>query len=545
MEEHKNFRILHGGKVFVNSHGGNETQFFDCIHIRGTKIDHVGSIKDQKSVHAIQNGAVLQDLKGKYVVPGFIDGHMHLLLLGQSLQKLSLEHCKSLEDIRRTIHSYSQSHSEAKAILCKGWMHPMTNGEATAKMLKGLDERPIFIDSKDLHSSWCNDAALKELDIESTPDPVGGTIHRYDDGKLMGLISESANMTIVWPHLARIASLDERILALKAALEAYTKAGYTGICDMAMDENCWEALVALRQQEKLPLRIAAYWLIAPSTNVEFNLRQVDKAISLRERYNESTTPDLRVVGIKLICDGVIDACTAALVEPYNSTATPDPLWTVDMLEPVVEYAEKARLQCALHAIGDLAIRNAIDVIEKFGRPGSRYRIEHLELCSAEDAERLGKLAITASIQPVHADPAILKAWPSLLGEHRCKRAFAYREFMDNGVTLALGTDSPTAPYDPMPNLYNATTRRSAREPNSEATVNESFALPLWDAINAYTHGVAYSCFSEKLTGSLQSGLSADFVVVDMTSSTTELLEATIQETWYCGEKIYDASQSYR
>jgi predicted amidohydrolase YtcJ len=542
MEKHNTLRILCGGKVFDSSERNESPQFVDCIHIKATQIDYIGSIQDQASLHAIQRGAILQDVEGKYILPGFIDGHMHLLLLGQSIQKLSLESCKNLEDIRRVIHSYCLSHPDAKRILCKGWMHPMTNGEATAKMLEGLDERPIFIDSKDLHSTWCNEAALKELNVESVPDPVGGTVHRYEDGKPMGLISESANLNLVWPHLAKVASLEEKVVALEAALEAYTKAGYTGICDMAMDENCWEALLVLRQQGKLPLRIAAYWLILPSSNREVNLRQVDRAINLREKYNEATTPDLRVVGVKLICDGVIDACTAALVEPYDSTASPDPLWTVEMLEPVVDYAEKAGLQCALHAIGDLAIHNAINVIEKFGRHGSRHRIEHLELCSADDAQRLGKLAITASVQPVHADPAILKAWPTLLGERRCSRAFRYRDFMENRATLAIGTDSPTAPYEPMPNLYIATTRRSARETTSEVTVNESFALPLWNAINAYTHGVAYSCFAESLTGRLQPGLSADFVVVDMTDSTSQLLEASIQETWYRGEKIYDASE---
>jgi predicted amidohydrolase YtcJ len=542
--------VLAKSKVFFNAQiftvkpeRHDDFHFADCMHIARGKIVYIGSRTDQAILDAISLGSSLHDLGGCVVLPGFIDGHMHLLLLGQSIQKLCLEECQNLDDIRKSIKLYGEENPKLKRVLCRGWMHPMTDGKADTKMLEGLDERPIFIDSKDLHSTWCNQAALEEIGIDSIVEPTGGTIHRYGDGRPSGLISESANITIIWPHLARVASWEEKTTALKSAIMEYIKEGYSGICDMAMDENAWEALVTLQKKENLPIRIAAYWLITPSENKESNLKQVDRAISLHQQYNETNSPNLRIAGIKLICDGVIDACTAALLEPYSTNLSPEPLWPLEILEPVVEYADKAGLQCALHAIGDQAIRNAIDVIEKFGTPGRRHRIEHLELCSAEDASRLGKLSITASIQPVHADPTILTAWPQLLGEHRCTRAFAYREFLEGGATLALGTDSPTAPYQAMPNVYTATTRRSAREPTSQETVNENYALSLSSAISGYTYGSAYSCFSEHLTGRLEDGYSADFVVMDMKWSTDELLNAKVKETWYCGEKVYSYSAS--
>src|SRR5690606_8481657 len=145
----------------------------------------------------------------------------------------------------------------------------------------------------------------------------------------------------------------------------------------------------------------------------------------------------------------------------------------------------------------------------------RPRIEHLELASATDAARLGKLGITASIQPVHADPAILRAWPRLLGEHRCARAFPYSEFVSGGAVLALGSDAPTAPHLPLPNLYVATTRRSYREPECEEVVNPEFALTVCQAVAGATHGSAYSCFADEWTGSLRTGLKADFVVAEV------------------------------
>lgn len=205
---------------------------------------------------------------------------------------------------------------------------------------------------------------------------------------------------------------------------------------MAMDEEAWNALVTLREREPtLPMRISAYWLIKPSDKQESS-RQVQRAVELSEQYNSTTSPDLRIVGVKVICDGIIDACTAYLSKPYVPMGSPPPIWTSEDLQLVVKEADAGGLQIVLHAIGDGAIKMAIDAIEKHAAPGRRHRIEHIELASPEDAKRLGALGLTASIQPVHADPSILKAWPRLLGEDRCQRAFAYREFSDAGALMA-------------------------------------------------------------------------------------------------------------
>lgn len=503
-------------------------------------IEHIGSFEDAEVRQARDAGAQVHNLGDRIVLPGFIDGHMHLLMLAQSLKKVDLEPCKTLEDIRNTIRGAAQANPDLLRIQCKGWMHTMTDGKALASMLDDLDPRPIFIDSKDLHSTWCNTAALSEMGVQDMPDPKGGCIHRDADGKASGLLDEAAAVTIVWPHMARVAPMEDKLDALRGAFAAYSAAGYTGAVEMAMDVNAWEALELLRERDgELPLHLAAHWLIAPSETEEGNLKQVDKAIDLHMQFNAETSPSFRIAGIKIICDGVIDACTAALCEPYSNGIACESLWSAEMLDPVVTKADAAGLQCALHAIGDSAIKIAIDALEKNGTPGRRHRIEHLELASSEDAKRLGRLGITASIQPVHADPAILRAWPRLLSEHRCGRAFAYKDFQDGGATLALGSDAPTAPYDPFPNLYIATTRRSTRQPESTEKVNEHFALSLASAISAATAGSAYSCFADSWTGKLAKGMKADFVVVDMEWDANSLLDAKIQETWFKGRKVFE------
>ncbi|KEF51347.1 uncharacterized protein A1O9_12697 [Exophiala aquamarina CBS 119918] len=179
----------------------------------------------------------------------------------------------------------------------------------------------------------------------------------------------------------------------------------------------------------------------------------------------------------------------------------------------------------------------IDVLEIVASSGRRHRIEHLELTSPGDAKRLQEASITASIQAVHADPSILREWNNLLGEERRGRAFTYREVLDERVHLALGTYAPTAPNLPLPNMYTATTRRSAREPSSDEVVNKYFALPLLNAFTAATHGAAYSCFMDNITGKLEAGKKADFIVLDMEWSPDDLLQAKVLQTWLGGKRV--------
>lgn len=537
--------VLLNGNVYDSPPGSTAPiNFAQALIVRDGIIDYVGSGTDEAVQAAISSGGEVRDLAGRYVLPSFIDGHLHLLLVGQSLQKISLDHCKSLEDIYSAIKKGAAENPGASRIFCRGWTHAMTPDGVTATMLDGLDPRPIFVDTKDLHSTWCNSAGLAEICkvmgiSDSTADPAGGTIQRDESGKLNGVFNESAVFNIIWPFVAIVASMDEKKASIKAAITKFNSVGYTGMIDMAMDDTIWDPLIALRDDEGLgAMRIAAYWLMKPNESIDAVLEQVDRAAAMAVKYSVETTPDCRIVGIKVICDGIIDACTASLKEPYSTGAHSDSLWSENVLHKVVAKAHKLGLQVALHAIGDRTIKMAIDVLEENTDISRRPRIEHLELSSAEDAKRLGKLGITASIQPVHSDPAILRAWPRLIGPERCKRAFAYREFVDGGAILALGSDAPTAPHEPLPNMYVATTRRSFREPQNETVINPEFALTVCQAISGATHGSAYSCFADDSTGSLKAGLSADFVICTMQPTPDQLIHGRVDETWFEGKQVY-------
>ncbi|WDK11020.1 amidohydrolase [Colletotrichum graminicola] len=541
--------VFQNGKFFRSNKAPpgqrSEANFAESLIVKDGIITYVGEASAGQVKAAVDAGARVRDVGGRTILPGLVDGHIHLTQLGQTLQKLKLDDCKSLEDMRRTIKKHAVANPDQKRIFCSGWMHFMTPEGPLASLIDDLDPRPILITAKDLHSTWANSAALEELGLDDEPDPPGGEIVRDPKtGRPSGLLSEAASMKFIPLYMARVSTPEDRISAIKTAIDDYSSAGFTGLVDMAMEEDGWSALQEYREQEKaagrrVPVRIAAYWLILPRDDDAENVKQVERAAELARSFSLETDPDCRLVGVKLVCDGIVDGCTASLKEPYSHNGDNcDPAWSPERMGPVVEAATRLGLQVALHAIGDRTVADAIDVLERHVGPESRPRIEHLEVTTAEDARRLGRLGITASVQPVHADPAILRAWPRLIGEHRCGRAFAYSEFADGGAPVAIGSDAPTAPHHIMSNLYIATTRRSAREPGLDAVVNPHFALSLCDVLAGATEGAARSCFLEDRVGSLEVGKRADLAVLDMEWDPEKALQTKVLETWFDGEQVF-------
>ncbi len=260
---------------------------------------------------------------------------------------------------------------------------------------------------------------------------------------------------------------------------------------------------------------------------------------------EAGTPWLRVAGIKLVLDGVIDACTAAMRHPYADGSNAAPIWPLDDLAPVVVAADAAGLQIAMHAIGDAASGIALDALEHAhavnGDRHRRHRIEHLEYADPADIVRLARLGVTASMQPVHADPAIWANWAAMLGDERADRGFAWTEFTDAGARLAFSTDAPTAPHEALPNLYVAATRRSALD-GSFPPSHPEYAVPLEDAVVHATRDAAASCLDDDVRGSIAPGLAADFAVLDrdpFTEGAEALLEARVVRTVVAGATVYE------
>lgn len=519
----------------------------DAFAIDGETIVAVG---DEASVRsAAGGGADVVDLEGRLVLPGFTDAHTHLLMMGAALGQVPLTDARSLDEIQSRLREARAATPDATEIWGRGWLFDsVPGGKPTAAMIdSAVADIPVYLDANDYHSVWCNSAALAELGItRDTPDPIGGEIVRDGAGDPTGLLLETAGTQFAWAHRDRTTTDADRDADAQRVIDAYLAAGVTGVVDMAFDELGLAAFQ--RAQERyggeLPIRIAAHWIIVNTGDEAQNLAQVRRA---EELANSPSTFWLRVVGIKLVLDGVIDACTAAMRHPYANGTNAEPIWPPLQLNPVVATADAAGLQVAQHAIGDYASQVALDAIEhamqvNADRP-RRHRIEHLEYAAPGTAARMARLGVTASMQPVHADPAIFANWAEMLGDERVDRAFPWPEYEDAGALLAFSTDAPTAPHDALANMYVASTRASALD-RSVPAVHPQYALPLERAIGHATRDAAASVGDGKWRGRIAPGCAADVIVLDtdpFAAGESSLLEARVVETIVAGRSRYTAS----
>ena len=490
----------------------------EAFVVEGTRFRFVGTESD--ALRAAGADADVVDLAGAFVLPGFVDAHTHLLMMGQAVQKVALRDASDLSEIQQRLRKAAAENPQSPRILGTGWLYPALGGAAPVRQMldEAVSDRPVYLDANDLHSVWVNSAALAELGInDATPDPIGGRISRDPlTGKADGMLYETAAQQIVWPALARAATAADRDANLESAFEHYISTGVTSAVDMAVQEDDVDAFKRAldRHQGILPLRVKGHWLVSRRETGQENLAQVARAANLAA---ELSGPWLQICGIKIVIDGVIDSCTAAMKEPYSDGSHCEPIWDRESLFPVVVAADAAGLQIALHAIGDEASDIALDALEEAhrinGPKDRRHRIEHLETVTEANVRRLAALGVVASVQPVHADPAIQDNWQAMLGDDRVARAYPWTEFLAAGATLALSTDAPTAPHQPLPNMYIATTRKSALDPSLPPN-RPDYALSLADALCHGTRDAAYSCRAEDREGRIVPGNFADFSVLE-------------------------------
>lgn len=532
-------RLIKGGRVFT---ADANNPWADAIVVEDGQIIFVGDAE----AAIIEAGPEAEqiDVDSGLVIPGFIDGHVHVTMTGASMIKAQLRGSGSLEEIQRRIGAWAEAHPDEPRVLGTSWIHAdVPNAQPTKEMLDlVVPDRPVYLEAHDFHSSWLNSAALAELGINNdTPDPIGGRIVRDPQtGEATGHLLENASVLFVWPLLGKVED-EVRDGQVATALEAFARAGITGLVEMALEEPALESMVRLQAAGRLTARIIGHMIIWRSGNAAEEVAQVERAAALAQQYQGDL---LRVAGIKIIADGTIDGCTAALSKPYTNGTNSEPIWDAQSLHRIVETADSAGLQVAIHAIGDETIRIAVDALENAmrvnGISGRRHRIEHLEYAQNQDIERMGKLGITASMQPVHADPAGLENWLAMIGPERANYGFAWPLHLAAGSTLAFGTDTPTAPYQALPNMYIASTRKSPTN-DSLPALRPDWALPLKEAILHGTRESAWAAWLDHVTGVLKPGHAADIVVLDrdfLADGPASLLKTNVKLTMMNGEVVY-------
>jgi len=517
--------------------------------VRGDRILAVG---DEDQVRAAAGPAAeVVDLGGAFAMPGVIEAHAHLAMFGHAQGKVQLRDCTSVEQIQQRLREAREADPDAAIIEGVSWLFdalPKGVTQPTAAMIDAvIDDIPVFLDANDLHSTWVNTAALRAAGIDrDTPDPIGGEIVRDEHGDATGFLLETAAMELLGDYLDGIRTDEEVDGHLDRAFDAYLKAGVTGAADMGMTEQGMAALRRrLDRDGRLPFPVTAHWWLSSTGDPAADLAQIERAVQLRDELAATGTPWLKVVGVKFILDGVIDACTAAMVHPYADGSNADPIWSREAATPVAIAADRAGLQLAMHAIGDAASALAVDLVVACEQAngtgtGRRPRIEHLESVARETVARMREHGIAASMQPVHCDPAILDNWMAVLGDQRAEDGFPWDWFRDTDVPIALGTDAPTAPHEALHNLYIAMSGGSTIDRDLPPYHPER-AFTAAQALAATTSGAAHVGAIDDAYGRIAPGYYANVAVLDvdpLSSATDTLLTGAVLLTLVHGEAAY-------
>lgn len=508
----------------------------ESFAVRGGRILAAGDLDAVRL--AAGDGAAEVDLGGALVTPGVNEGHAHMLMLGEALTKVQLRDASSVAEVQRRLQARFAEDPGAARVLGVSWRFDIfAAGERPNRhqLDEAVPDVPVFLDANDLHSMWVNTAALEAMGItRETPDPVGGEIERDEHGEATGFLIETAAMQYGWGYLDSVRSDEDRDRFLAAAFDAYLTTGVTGASEMSFGHAELSAYRRILDRDgKLPFPVNANWILTATGDLEADLAQVAEVAALRDEVHAVYGDDwLRLSGVKFILDGVIDACTAAMRTPYANGELPGPIWEREFALPVAVAADAAGLQLALHAIGDEASTIATDMVQECirvngPRADRRPRIEHLEYAADDTIARMAALGVTASMQPVHCDPAVLDNWQAVLGDERALGGFPWSKFRAAGVPIALGTDAPTAPHEAPDNLFIAITAKSVLERARPPYQPERVFTPE-QALEAMTLGTAYAARRDDELGRIAAGYRANVVVhpVNALSDAPEALLGT-------------------
>lgn len=480
--------------------------------IEGERIAKVGPEAELRA--AAGAGARVLDAAGGLVLPGFHDAHTHLLAGGLARLRVDLAGARTVEEAAARVRAYAAAHPDEPWILGRGWSYdlaPAGQLPGRAPLDAAVPDRPVALEAYDGHATWANSRALALAGIDAdTPDPEGGRIVREQGGAPAGVLLERAErlLTRAIPAPDRAA----RRRALEAALAHYLELGITSAQTIVADLDELALYEELRAEGRLPIRVTAALPLGGD---------LDEYARLRERHR---TGRLQVGWLKGFLDGVIEARTAYMLAPYSGAPPQDqrgaPLIEPARLRELVSAAHGRGFSVGLHAIGDAAVRLALDAFAEARRRhperAIRHRIEHIEVCHPEDMPRFAALDVVASMQPYHAypgeSPSTADVWSVNLGPERLRRSFPWRDLLAEGATLAFGSDWPVMSADPLRGLAVAITRRNEAglpEGGWQGHQATSFA----EAVRGYTAGAAYSLAREDELGRLEPGHLADLVVL--------------------------------
>ena len=525
--------LFHGGRIHVRS--GVSA---DALLARDGRVAAVGRASD---LARDAGTAERVDLRGGLMTPGWFDAHVHFMWWGFQMAEIDLRETKTIEEALEAIGRRARELAPGQWFTGGRFDKNNWGRWPTASDLDRVTaDRPAVMRSRDGHSRWLNTAALRAAKIgKDTIAPEGGAIFRDAAGAPTGVLQERAN-ELADRAVPPATEADCDAATLRAQEEALRR-GVTGV-ESLEQASSYAALRRARDRGALKVRVLmgiphrSLALSLPTTGTPPQIRDsasFDFEAALASGMRTGQGDEWLQLGhVKFFTDGALGSQTAALEEPYEGTddrgiLTFDPI----ELRTDVARAAAADLAVAVHAIGDRAVRVALDAIAptRMTSPALRQRVEHVQLVREEDLGRFGALGVIASMQPIHctSDRDLAdRYW----GPRRTPRAYPWRTLLERGAILAFGSDAPVEPIDPLLGIHAAVARRRPADRDAWFPAQR---LTLDEALHGYTAGAAYSTGREREWGTLEVNMRCDATVVDRDLAKlneTELLGTKVRAT---------------
>jgi len=543
--------VLRGGKVVTIDERLPEAE---AIAVKGQRIVAVGSAAEINQ--HIGPATRVIELTGRMAMPGFIEGHGHFLSLGDSKRKLDLSKAATWDEIVALVAKEASTAPAGQWIVGRGWHQgkwtsaptPHVQGYPTHDALSRVTpDHPVLLTHGTGHMAFANAKAMELAGVtKGTAEIAGGEILRDTAGNPTGVFRENAMQPIHRAHNRSLASRTpeqvraDRIEEARLAAAECLRQGVTSFQDAGSTIAEASVLRELAEAGQLPLRL---WIMLDDGNDMLARRLAESRVI--GAANEHFT----VRGIKRLVDGAIGTHGAWLLLPYDDLpgSTGNNTLSLESLERTAELALEHKYQLCVHAIGDRANREVLDVFERVFRKHNvngadlRWRIEHAQHLDPADIPRFKQLGVIASMQGVHATsdaPFVI----ARLGQRRSQAgAYAWRSLLDAGAVVINGTDVPVESVDPLASFYSSVTRKL---PSGVSFFPEQSMTRL-EAIRSYTRDAAFAGFEEESKGTLAAGKLADIVVLShdlRTAPAADLLKARVELTIVGGKVVYEADR---
>ncbi len=475
------------------------------------------------------------NLEGRLVLPGFTDSHTHFAMYSLGLQRVSLEGTQTADEALALLRKKADELPDGNWVFGVDWNKNIWPGGSAPPLAvtdAALPNHPLRVVSKCGHLTWTNSQGLLRAGIhENTPNPEGGEIEREAaSGQLTGVLKENAAELI--SSILPETTPEELLAAMRVGLTQAHRFGLVGIhnCENAQVFSAFQTLLG---RGELAFRVHHH----------LAMEELDHAIALGLRTG-SGTPTLNLGRRKLFIDGALGSQTACMLEPFCGTIDDCGIVVTskEKLHVLIKKAAEHGISSAVHAIGDKANRDVLDIYQAIhpltAAHGLRQRIEHAQLVEANDFARFKELDVIASVQPLHATSdkdLVDKHWGT-----RGVGAYAFKTFIDMGIRWAYGSDVPVETPDPLKGIYAAVSRRRESEPTAAPWYPDQ-KVTMTEAIHGYTMGAAYAAYQEQYQGSLSVGKLADAVVLSQNLFSipeAEIPDTSIDYTIIGGQIVY-------